>query len=268
MLPHDAASAPVLFVIDDNPAALELYREQLYKAAPDLDVRTYSDPVRACDDALKAPPDVVVTDWNMPRLNGSQVVAKIRSLADWDVPVVLVSGFLDPVQLARQKDVLMPCVAVPKADGAEAEGLAEACRHAMVLGRREMRTRAWMQSTDRQLRKLFAKLDEMHSKLDEVLEHGDEVTNQSRSEHDRRQSDLEERLLEYRTHTDRQCADLTALIQRHHEPWREKAWEWAYRQVDGALQWKKALVGLVTTLVAGGAAAWYWLDRLTHLGGP
>ena len=45
--------------------------------------------------------DVVVTDYRMPRMNGVELIEKIRKV-DPDVRVILLSGFVEPLGLTEQ----------------------------------------------------------------------------------------------------------------------------------------------------------------------
>lgn len=45
--------------------------------------------------------DLVVTDYKMPRMNGAEVIAQIKSERP-DVPVVLISGMVDALGLTEQ----------------------------------------------------------------------------------------------------------------------------------------------------------------------
>jgi CheY-like chemotaxis protein len=53
----------------------------------------------------EAPPDLVTLDYNMPVMNGVQLLDKMRSTAGWtQVPVLVLSGSLDaPAWVAGQK---------------------------------------------------------------------------------------------------------------------------------------------------------------------
>ncbi|HLT77442.1 MAG TPA: response regulator [Ferrovibrio sp.] len=45
----------------------------------------------------KQVPDLIVTDYRMPRLNGAELVDAVRQDPRWrDVPVLMVSGYQDP----------------------------------------------------------------------------------------------------------------------------------------------------------------------------
>ncbi len=46
--------------------------------------------------------DVVVTDYRMPDLNGSEVIAQIRSL-NKEVPIVMLSGYVEKIGLTEEQ---------------------------------------------------------------------------------------------------------------------------------------------------------------------
>jgi len=82
---------PLLFAVDDEPNNLELIERALRGS---YRIRTFDDPLRALSAAKAEPPDVVLTDYRMPHLNG---LALLRSLKSVGVTAValLVTAFGD-----------------------------------------------------------------------------------------------------------------------------------------------------------------------------
>lgn len=86
-----------LLVAEDSPDDLEILRRALSKAALDCDLRVARDGQEVMtlllDDERRAPaPDLVVLDLNMPKLNGLEVLARIRKSATLSlVPVVILT---------------------------------------------------------------------------------------------------------------------------------------------------------------------------------
>jgi CheY-like chemotaxis protein len=89
------ASARILLV-DDNTHGLSARKrilEQLGYA-----VVAKSCPCEALDCFASEPFDLVITDYRMPGMDGSQLISQVRT-ARADMPVVLISGFADMLGL-------------------------------------------------------------------------------------------------------------------------------------------------------------------------
>jgi two-component system response regulator HydG len=87
----DPKKARVL-VVDDEPAACSGLKKLLEGEGYTVD--TAEDGVAALEVAGDRPPDVVVTDLKMPRMDGMQLLEKLRA-QDRDVPVIVATSFQD-----------------------------------------------------------------------------------------------------------------------------------------------------------------------------
>ena len=85
-------SAPSILIVDDEPD-LRFVLRSLFEDAG-FDVREASDGARALSEAQKNPPDVVLTDVRMPKVQGLEVLRELQR-RDPDVPVVLLSAVED-----------------------------------------------------------------------------------------------------------------------------------------------------------------------------
>jgi DNA-binding NtrC family response regulator len=81
-------------VVDDNEDWRAVVAEILSDAG--FAVTTASDGRAACDCLRRAKQDVVVTDFQMPLMNGCQLLAALRCI-DGRLPVIIVTGEDDPV---------------------------------------------------------------------------------------------------------------------------------------------------------------------------
>ncbi len=82
---------PRILVVDDNPVDRKLISRML-ESQPEWDVETAVDGQDALKHLASHPVDLVVTDLQMPGIDGVQLVREIRS-SELDVPVVLVTAF-------------------------------------------------------------------------------------------------------------------------------------------------------------------------------
>jgi DNA-binding response OmpR family regulator len=71
-----------ILVVDDDPDILDLLRMHLSSAG--YEVRTARDGIEAGYRVLSEPPDLIITDVNMPDMDGFELVAALR--ADATVP--------------------------------------------------------------------------------------------------------------------------------------------------------------------------------------
>ncbi len=94
--PKDASRRPLVLVAEDDPALLQMMSRLL---APFADVRLAADGMEAYSSLRSDPklPDLVLTDVMMPRLDGLQLVAKMKadpSLAR--IPVIILTAKAGP----------------------------------------------------------------------------------------------------------------------------------------------------------------------------
>ncbi len=88
-----------ILVVDDEPDVLELVRASLAEAG--YDVETAETGQQALERLRRAPPDLLVLDWMLPDLPGSDVCRHVRARSETaDLPVVMLtarSGEVDRV---------------------------------------------------------------------------------------------------------------------------------------------------------------------------
>jgi two-component system response regulator MprA len=78
-----------ILVVDDDAAVRESLRRSL--TFEGYDVRTAADGLEALDAAHQHPPDAIVLDVQMPRLDGLETCRRLRSRGD-DVPVLMLTA--------------------------------------------------------------------------------------------------------------------------------------------------------------------------------
>ena len=66
-----------ILVVDDDGSMRELLR--LHLAGAGYDVSTAADAIAAGYEVLKSPPDLIITDVNMPYMDGFEVIAALRA---------------------------------------------------------------------------------------------------------------------------------------------------------------------------------------------
>jgi len=89
---HNITAKITVFVVDDEPMLLELATAILEPVG--CEVRTFRDPELALKAFAAAPPDVVITDYAMGRMNGMDLIHECRRLNPRQ-KMILVSGTVD-----------------------------------------------------------------------------------------------------------------------------------------------------------------------------
>lgn len=87
------APPPFVVVVDDDADALYFMEEVLRDALPDAELVCLRDPRAALSVIESRPPDLVITDLQMPQLNGMELTAALQGNADTrGVPIIVVTG--------------------------------------------------------------------------------------------------------------------------------------------------------------------------------
>ncbi|MHC4848063.1 MAG: response regulator, partial [Planctomycetota bacterium] len=80
-----------ILVVDDSKVARAVIRKVLGEIGYSV-VHEATDGVEAMAKLRESTFDLVMTDWNMPRMDGIELVREVRDSPDLDVPVLMVSG--------------------------------------------------------------------------------------------------------------------------------------------------------------------------------
>ncbi len=91
-----AAQRQVVAIVDDRQTNLKIL-ERLAKSLDDsLEVKTYDHPQKGLDAAAERPPDLVITDYQMPELDGAAFIRRFRAQAGCaDVPIIVITAYED-----------------------------------------------------------------------------------------------------------------------------------------------------------------------------
>ncbi|MCU1232402.1 MAG: response regulator receiver protein [Candidatus Solibacter sp.] len=90
---------PYILLIDDNSDGLLVRRSLLEEVGCRVKIAINGEEGLKLFEAEKF--DVVVTDYRMPRMDGVEVIVRLRKL-DPNARVILLSGFVDPLGLTEQ----------------------------------------------------------------------------------------------------------------------------------------------------------------------
>lgn len=88
-----------VMVVEDDPAFLDTLRQfmTLYGFDP---VLCASDGAAAWERLETEPVDLLITDVNMPRMNGLELMGRVRQVHQ-DLPIIVISGFLEKAHLSQ-----------------------------------------------------------------------------------------------------------------------------------------------------------------------
>ena len=87
---------PLIAVVDDRVTNRSILTKLATSLGEDITVRAFGDPKTALEWAADHSPDLVITDYKMPKLDGAEFVRQFRKLPlCFDVPVVVVTVYED-----------------------------------------------------------------------------------------------------------------------------------------------------------------------------
>ena len=85
-----------IMIIDDQPIGRKLLEKLVSTLEESAEINTFADPCEALDWAEQNSPDLVLTDYKMPSLNGVEFTRRFRQIARCaDVPLVMVTCIED-----------------------------------------------------------------------------------------------------------------------------------------------------------------------------
>ncbi len=85
---------PLVVILDDQITNQHIFAKIASSISPEIEVQTFGDPQAALHWVGSHTPDLVITDYKMPGMNGAAFIKKLRELPDLeDVPVVVITVF-------------------------------------------------------------------------------------------------------------------------------------------------------------------------------
>ncbi|MEQ8701050.1 MAG: hybrid sensor histidine kinase/response regulator [Bauldia litoralis] len=85
-----------ILILDDRKTNRTILSKLALTVEKDLEVEDYGEPLEALERAHAWVPDLVITDFNMPGMNGAQFIRALRELpGGGDVPVIVVTAYQD-----------------------------------------------------------------------------------------------------------------------------------------------------------------------------
>jgi two-component system response regulator RpfG len=93
----DEQRRPIVLIVDDQFTGRKILERLIQSIDPTLRVESFADPYEALERAAHTPPDLVLTDYKMPDLDGVDFIRNFRTTLNCaDVPLVMITVVDDP----------------------------------------------------------------------------------------------------------------------------------------------------------------------------
>ncbi len=84
-----------ILIVDDIIENLQILFSIFNRYLPDYEILQSNNPKNVINIAVKAKPDIIITDWDMPQMNGIDLIKAIKSNNETkDIPVIMVTGVM------------------------------------------------------------------------------------------------------------------------------------------------------------------------------
>lgn len=94
-----------IVIVDDQHVNRTIYAKIASSIEDDVSTRTFGDPREALDALIEIAPDLIITDYKMPGLNGASFIRRVRAQpALADIPIIVITVFEDKVFRLRALD--------------------------------------------------------------------------------------------------------------------------------------------------------------------
>jgi len=82
-----------ILVVDDAPFIRDMIKKQLRDQIPDLELKDAADGVRALALIKQWSPEVILSDWEMPNMNGEELLREVRSMPNnANLPFIMITS--------------------------------------------------------------------------------------------------------------------------------------------------------------------------------
>jgi two-component system, cell cycle sensor histidine kinase PleC len=91
-----STSRQTVAIVDDRATNLKILERLAKTLVEGVDVKIFDRPQKALEIFSASPPDLVITDFNMPELDGAEFIRRFRSAPSCaDVPVIVITSYED-----------------------------------------------------------------------------------------------------------------------------------------------------------------------------
>jgi len=93
---HAPDDPPTIIIIDDRLTNLSILKRLALTLEGEVIVKTFQHPVAALDFCRHETPNLIITDYNMPEMNGADLIRSVRALPTGvSTPIIVVSAYED-----------------------------------------------------------------------------------------------------------------------------------------------------------------------------
>ena len=94
-----------IVIVDDQAVNRTIYAKIASSIADDVRTRTFEVPQEALEALVGIAPDLIITDYQMPRLNGASFIRRVRAEpALADIPIIVITVYEDKAFRLRALD--------------------------------------------------------------------------------------------------------------------------------------------------------------------
>lgn len=138
-----------VLIVDDQASQRTMLRHLVDDISPEITVADFSDPVHALLWSQEQPPDLVILDYRMPKMDGLEFARRFRRpLSQRDVPIILVTVVGDePVRQAALEAGVIDFVVKP----VRPRELRQRCKNLLELRQRQQSLKSRAYLLERQL---------------------------------------------------------------------------------------------------------------------
>jgi diguanylate cyclase (GGDEF)-like protein/PAS domain S-box-containing protein len=88
---------PLIAIIDDQSTNRQIYSMLVRSCGPEIEVKAFANPQAALEWMASARPDLIVTDYRMPSMDGADVARAVRALPHCaDTPIIVITAYDEP----------------------------------------------------------------------------------------------------------------------------------------------------------------------------
>ncbi|MBO1078765.1 putative bifunctional diguanylate cyclase/phosphodiesterase [Roseomonas haemaphysalidis] len=88
---------PLIAIIDDQSTNRRIYSMLVRSCGPDMEVRDFADPLLALEWMASSRPDLIITDYRMPGMDGADMAQAVRSIPHClHTPVIVITAYDEP----------------------------------------------------------------------------------------------------------------------------------------------------------------------------
>lgn len=152
-----------VLIVDDQPSQRTMFRHLVEDISPDIRVTDFGDPIEALGFSQLTPPDLLLLDYRMPKLDGLEFTRRFRQpLSNRDVPIILITVVGDePTRNAALEAGVIDFLVKP----VRPRELRSRCRNLLMLRQQQQSLKSRSFDLERRLLSSMRELDEREREI-------------------------------------------------------------------------------------------------------